>query len=115
MEGCQPLAEQMQSSNDVAKTVKLPLPFDLNTIPKEDEEARPATSDETWLPDSESDDNFRPLQQPSSTPDAPVDIDDVEDRASIVEGGSDSGNRFFTSEIITWLDYIYSFCLLISV
>ncbi|RZB87687.1 WRKY transcription factor 1 [Glycine soja] len=93
MEGCQPLAEQMQSSNDVAKTVKLPLPFDLNTIPNEDEEARPATSDETWLPDSESDDNFRPLQQPSSTPDAPVDIDDVEDRASIVEGGSDSGNR----------------------
>jgi len=112
MEGCQPLApptqdvaEQVHSSNDAEK---VKFRFDLNAKPDEEEEvsAKVGGGSETHAAVSESADNVGPdngleltLNNDVHPTHAADDSDYEEDRASIGEGGSDTENRFYSSEI----------------
>jgi len=91
-------------------------PFDLNAKPDDEEEAsaKVGGGSETKLSVSETADNIGPDNDLEVTPDNDVhpthaaDSGYDEDRASIVEGGSGTGNRFYSSEIVVHnLDYIY--------
>lgn len=83
-------------------------PFDLNAKPDDEEEAsaKVGGGSETKLSVSETADNIGPDNDLEVTPDNDVhpthaadDSDYEEDRASIGEGGSDTENRFYSSEI----------------